>query len=99
MAKKKGLPEWAKRKAKAGSEELVKGLRMVPCGAVAKKLYLERRRSVREVEKFIRYHKREIANIQSVRPSKRSQTKLRMQEFHVHALAELQGLRVKINGY
>ena len=107
MAKKKGLPEWAKRKAKAGSYEdqerqpergHIGGLRVVPCDAVAKKLYLERRRSVRIVAKVLRKMDTHAKELRKIRPSKMSKTRQELLAAYSYAAGVLRELRGQIQG-
>lgn len=107
MTKKKGLPEWAKRKAKAGSYEdqerqpergHIGGLRVVPCDAVAKKLYLERRRSVRTVVKRLREIESLVKQLSSIRPSKMSKTRQELLAAYKYAAGVLRELRGQIQG-
>lgn len=99
MAKKKGLPEWAKRKAKAGSyEDEFARRHVVPCDAVAKKLYLERRRSVRTVAKRLRAIESMVNTSKKIRPSKMSKTRQELLAAYSYAAGVLRELRGQIQG-
>ena len=99
MAKKKGLPEWAKRKAKAGSyEDEFARRHVVPCDAVAKKLYLECRRSVRTVAKRLRELESVVKRLSKIRPSKMSKTRQELLAAYSYAAGVLRELRGQIQG-
>ena len=102
MAKKKTIPEWAKRKAKAGAEELFdEGRDSVHANrvaAVAKKLYLERRRSVRTVEKRLREIESVVKHLSKIRPSKMSKTRQELLAAYSYAAGVLRELRGQIQG-
>lgn len=98
MTKKKGLPEWAKRKAKAGSEEDINRQWVVPCDAVAKKLYLERRRSVRTAAKRLRAIESMVNTFKKIRPSKMSKTRQELLAAYSYAAGVLRELRGQIQG-
>lgn len=99
MAKKRGLPEWAKRKAKAGSyQDEFNTLHVVPCESVAKKLYLERRRSVRTVAKRLRAIESMVKTLSNIRPSKMSKTRRELLAAYSYAAGVLRELRGQIQG-
>lgn len=99
MAKKRGLPEWAKRKAKAGSYKYSGAPEpVVPCESVAKKLYLERRRSVRTAAKRLREIESLVKQLSKIRPSKMSKTRQELLAAYKYAAGVLRELRGQIQG-
>ena len=88
MAKQAGIPEWARRKARAGSFQ-----DQVYCGAVAKKLYLERRRAVRIVAKRLRSLDAMVKDLKKIRPSKMSKSRQELLAVYSYASGVLRELR------
>ncbi len=90
--KKKTIPEWAKRKARAG-HFTVSGNLAVTCDAAAKKLYLERRRAVRIVAKRLRSLDAMVKDLKKIRPSKMSKSRQELLAVYSYASGVLRELR------
>lgn len=92
MAKKAGMPEWARRKARAG-RVTVGGVFVVTCDAAAKKIHLERRRAVRIVAKRLRSLDAMVKDLKKIRPSKMSKSRQELLAVYSYASGVLRELR------
>lgn len=102
-SRKRVLPQWAVRKARAGAAAIQPfqssdiGAVQTP-DAVAKKLYLERRRAVRILQKELRAQAGVIKTLSKIRPSKMSQTRRLALENHKFAQRLVAILADKVKG-
>ncbi len=101
-SRKRVLPQWAVRKARAGATVLEPfntyvGTVQTP-DAVAKKLYLERRRAVRILQKELRAQAGVIKTLSKIRPSKMSQARRLALENHKFAQLVVAMLADKVKG-
>ncbi len=97
-SRKRVLPQWAVRKARAGAEEIIGYGRFVCPPDVAKKLYLERRRAVRILQKELRAQAGVIKTLSEIRPSKMSQARRLALENHKFARLVVAILADKVKG-